>query len=76
VELTAPVMTIVSLLIVLYWHELIHNASLDRTPYITKLAVPFYVLSSVLMAIEVIRIVLGTLAIAIFEVALFASKLL
>jgi len=52
-----------NLLIVLYWHESMISLSLEVTPYLKKLAIPFYIFSGIIVAFETIM--------AILRVALF-----
>jgi len=54
-----------NLLIVLYWHESMISMSLNVTPFVKKLAIPFYVTSLVLVLFETI---LNILRIVLFPI--------
>ncbi len=43
------------LLFTLYWHEMMTNATVIVHPFITKMSIPFYVLSGALVLLQVIR---------------------
>ena len=73
-ELTIPFFLMSSLLIVLYWHEIMIDSSLKVSPFITKLRIPFYVLSGVVLAVHAIRMVLMGLNIARAAMSLFTGK--
>jgi len=73
-EITLPLFLCSSLLIVLYWHEIMIDSSLKVSPFITKLRIPFYVLSGVVLAVHVTRMVLIALNIARAAMALFTGK--
>mmetsp|Transcript_6887 Transcript_6887/g.7547 ORF Transcript_6887/g.7547 Transcript_6887/m.7547 type:complete len:286 (+) Transcript_6887:527-1384(+) len=52
-----------NLLIVLYWHESMTSLSLEVTPYLQRMAIPFYVLASMLVFSETL---LSVVRIALF----------
>ncbi len=54
-ELCFPFAISSYMLFTLYWHEMMTNATVVVHPFITKMKIPFFVLSAVLIALQVIR---------------------
>jgi len=73
-EITIPMMTISSLLIVFYWLELMKHVTAKHGLFIKKFRIPFYLLSAFAMIIQIIKISLGTVGVASFEMALFSGR--
>jgi hypothetical protein len=68
-----PLVHISSILIVLYWYEMMNNVSLEIHTFISRLKVPFYVLVALIIAVHVVRVTLAAV-LGLPEVNLFNGK--
>lgn len=57
-EMCFPFSLAAYLLFTLYWHEMMTNATVIVHPFITKMKIPFFVLSGLLISLQVIRIII------------------
>jgi hypothetical protein len=57
-EFSFPFALAAYLLFTLYWHEMMTNATVIVHPFITKMRIPFFVVSALLVSLQVIRTVI------------------
>jgi hypothetical protein len=57
-ELSFPFALASFMLFTLYWHEMMTKSSVVVHPFITKMRIPFFILSFALLALQIIRILL------------------
>ncbi len=54
-ELSMPFAIASYMLFTLYWHEMMTNATVVVHPFITKMKIPFFIASAVLVCLQIIR---------------------
>ncbi len=60
-ELSFPFVLSSLLLFILFWHEMMTSESVVVHPFIHKMRIPFYVVSGVVLALQIVRIVVFSL---------------
>ncbi len=75
-ELSIPFAISSYILFTLYWHEMMTNATIVVHPFITKMKIPFFVLSAVLVALQVIRSIIRNATTLEFNFNIVTGKLL
>jgi len=57
-----PFTILTTMLVALYWHEIIHNTNIMVNAFLTKLKTPFWIIAAVLFVIEIVTSVLRGLS--------------
>lgn len=57
-EFSFPFALAAYLLFTLYWHEMMTNATVIVHPFITRMRIPFFIVSALLVSLQVIRTVI------------------
>ena len=60
-ELSFPFVLSSLLLFILFWHEMMTSESVIVHPFIHKMRIPFYVVSGVVLALQIVRIIIFSL---------------
>ena len=57
-ELSLPFAISSYMLFTLYWHEMMTNATVVVHPFITKMKIPFFIASALLVCLQIIRAII------------------
>jgi hypothetical protein len=57
-ELSFPFVLSSFLLFTLYWHEMMTSSSVIVHPFLNKMKIPFFLLSGIMLALQIIRTIL------------------
>jgi hypothetical protein len=60
-ELSFPFVLASLLLFILFWHEMMTTESVVIHPFINKMRIPFYVVSGLVLALQIVRIIVFSL---------------
>lgn len=53
-----PLLHIAAILVVFYWYEMMNNASLEVSTFISRMKIPFFILSGLIVVVHVVRLTL------------------